>query len=278
MSGIPYQNVLPLEGGAICAGIAITLCTEAFYTFGFSVNIFNDQSRQKFVNLICLVGAVAGAVFYGSNQTKLDFMTTNVSVFILFLCGQYGLAILNHNTIIRACTLFPMFARANIEYVQKLCLVLYVLPWIALTPIYFAIGETYPKGVALTTSPWNTVTSKFLFMGLIVVTEVLATITDMLLLKQVQNLDSSNMTAARAQKTRDVNVSYAAIWVFMVIDIILKVLIANGYPVLFDGTTTIICIALRTRANLNYGLLLKEVLTVTSAGSMTHSKMQTPGK
>ena len=185
--------------------------------------------------------------------------------------GQWGQAVLNHNSIVRVTTLFPVFAKANLARVQRMCLLLYLYPFLTLIPIYFAFIETFRLGKALTTSPWNTVVSKFLFMGIVIVTEVFATVTDILLLNRIEAVPYVSPKKA-AKSKRAVHLSYWGIWIFMLADLTLKVLITQGYPVLFDGITTIILISLRTQSNLNYGLLLKDIMNTSKSTSNSPSR------
>ena len=60
-ASVPYENVLPLQGGSIGAGIALCLTVSCLSQYGLSFNIFKDRQRQKFVNFLCLIGALAGS-------------------------------------------------------------------------------------------------------------------------------------------------------------------------------------------------------------------------
>ncbi|KAJ3322461.1 hypothetical protein HDV06_003005 [Boothiomyces sp. JEL0866] len=267
MSAFPIERAIPFEGGSVVSGIVLTLTSLALYEYGISVDIFNDRSRQKLVMLISFIGGVAGLVFYGSNQTKLSWIVTNISVFILFLTGQYGMVIINHNSIIRLAVALNF----ELGRIQRICGFLYVLPWVSLIPIYFAIHETYSLQVPLTTSTWNTVVSKELFLILIFVTEILATVTDIMLLNKVQDSANQVRNVGHDHKT-DLHVSYAVIWFFMIADFTVKILITQGYPFLFDAIITICVVVLRARTNLYYGVLLRRVLEGSSYDiSNTHT-------
>ncbi|KAJ3272474.1 hypothetical protein HDV01_005544 [Terramyces sp. JEL0728] len=261
MSAFPIERAIPFEGGSAVSGIVLTLTSLALYEYGISIDIFNDRSRQKLVMLISFIGGIAGLIFYGSNQTKLNWMVTNVSVFILFLAGQYGMVIINHNSIIRLAVALNL----ELSRIQKMCSVLYILPWVALIPIYFAIHETFPFQVPLTTSTWNTVVSKELFLILIFVTETLATVTDIMLLNRVQK-SANHFGSGGCDYKRDLHASYAVIWSFMLADFTVKILITQGYPFLFDAIITISVVVLRARTNLYYGVMLKKVMDESSYG------------
>ncbi|KAJ3253485.1 hypothetical protein HK103_000517 [Boothiomyces macroporosus] len=259
MSAFPIERAIPFEGGSVVSGIVLTLTSLALYEHGVSVDIFNDRSRQKLVMLISFLGGIAGLIFYGSVQTKISWMVTNISVFILFLAGQYGMVIINHNSIIRLTVALNL----EINRMQKFCGILYVLPWVSLIPIYYAINETMPLQVPLTTSTWNTIVSKELFLILIFVTEILATMTDIMLLNKVQS--SANQVGNGGSDHRaDLHMSYAVIWFFMLADFTVKILITQGYPYLFDAIITICVVVLRARTNLHYGVLLRRVLEGSS--------------
>ncbi|KAJ3307925.1 hypothetical protein HDV04_002297 [Boothiomyces sp. JEL0838] len=262
MAAVPLANAIPFEGGSVVSGMVLTLTSLALYEYGVSFNIFNDKARQKLVMLISFIGALGGLIFYGSNQTKLSWIVTDVSVFILFLCGQYGLVIINHNSIIRLAVTYNL----PIPKVQKLCGVLYLLPWVALIPIYFAIKATTPTMAALTTSTWNSVVSKLEFLVLIFVTEIVATVTDLMLLNKVKSSTSqvAQGKGSKGSHSYDLHVSYAIIWFFMFADFTVKILITQGYPLLFDAIITISVVVLRARTNLYYGVMLKRVMDGSS--------------
>ncbi|KAI8897544.1 hypothetical protein BC833DRAFT_593286 [Globomyces pollinis-pini] len=266
MSGIPLANVLPLEGGAVCSGIALTVTAQCLYRYGVAFNILNDVSRQKLVNLICFIGSIGAMLFYGLNQTKVNVMATNVTIFVAFLCGQYGQVIINHNSIIRLASANATAAKNNIQQIQKYCLLLYILPFFTMFPILLAYSDTMESGKPLTTSYYNLVISKYLFMGIVVITELFATYTDIKLLKRVEDTVMGGKHAEQKESRRqDIKYTYRTIWFFMIIDFGLKVLISLGYPVLFDAITTLIVISLRTQSNLSYGLLMKEIVYGSSS-------------
>ncbi|KAI8897543.1 hypothetical protein BC833DRAFT_593281, partial [Globomyces pollinis-pini] len=258
MSGIPLANVLPLQGGAVCSGIALTVTTQCLYTYGVAFNVLQDVSRQKLVNLICLVGSIGAMLFYGLNQTKVSVAATNASIFVAFLCGQYGQVILNHNSIIRLVS-SKSPTTEQIRKTQRYCLILYILPCFTMIPIFMAIVDTAGTVKALTASYYNVVVSKYLFMAIVVVTQVFATYTDVKLLNRVDDAAMVKQQDQKQRRRQDIKYTYWTIWFFMMIDFLLKILISLGYPVLFDGITTLIVISLRTQSNLSYGLLMKEI-------------------
>ncbi|KAJ2988773.1 hypothetical protein HDV02_005415 [Globomyces sp. JEL0801] len=138
---------------------------------------------------------------------------------------------------------------------------------------------------ALTTSYYNTVVSKYLFMAVVVVTESFATFTDIKLLQHVEyHTKQCGNHADSLDHKKDMFASYFTIWFFMLVDILLKILISLGFPVLFDGITTLLVITLRAQTNLKYGLMLKSILhsdpghnsPPTTAQSIPHVPANSP--
>lgn len=56
---------------------------------------------------------------------------------------------------------------------------------------------------------------------------------------------------------------YLTTWLFFLFDVVIKILIYLGYPVLFDSVISVCTICLRSRANLQYGLELKSIFKHT---------------
>ncbi|KAJ3318560.1 hypothetical protein HDV06_002993 [Boothiomyces sp. JEL0866] len=107
--------------------------------------------------------------------------------------------------------------------------------------------------------------SKVVLMGLVFLTEFFAAFSDILLLRSIKTI--TGYSAGSSKKTTDLISTYATIWLFMLSDLVIKYLVINGYPVLFDGATTLAVVALRARANLEYGVVLKDVIQASRAST-----------
>lgn len=67
--------------------------------------------------------------------------------------------------------------------------------------------------------------------------------------------------------SRDLVADYFVTWVFLLADIVIKILIVMGIPVLFDSALTVGTIAMRARCNLGYGLNMRDIFAGTTAAS-----------
>ena len=65
--------------------------------------------------------------------------------------------------------------------------------------------------------------------------------------------------------------TYMIIWFLIGLDILIKLLIYLGYPLLFDSIITLTTIAMRARANLQFGLVLQRVFDGSSLGGKERS-------
>jgi hypothetical protein len=61
---------------------------------------------------------------------------------------------------------------------------------------------------------------------------------------------------------KNVYIHYIVIWSLLAIDLVLKILIMYGHPLLFDSIVTICTLAMRAKCNLLFGLELKTVLNI----------------
>jgi len=154
----------------------------------------------------------------------------------------------------------------------------------------------------LNTSPYNKLIFKPLNIALIISTEALAISIDMLLLRaigaskrglkwmeKIKSAFSSKNNSAKiagdvegaggnekqeeddnpqffVQISLDLFVNYALTWFLLLVDVVIKVLIVYGYPVLFDSIVTILTLALRAKCNLQYTIDVQEVVLT---GSLT---------
>ncbi|KAI8913381.1 hypothetical protein EDD86DRAFT_200439, partial [Gorgonomyces haynaldii] len=255
------ERSLPqLVGGSIGVGIALTIAVQSIALFGLSLNILNDQSRQKCILLLCVIGSVSAGIFHTIHYLESYIGLLDGSLFVLMVCGQFSLIILNHNSLVRALSLSSV--TFTVEKVQRLCLVLYLVPFATMVPSILAFTETWPN-YSLTASTWYRINCNLLFMGLLVSTEVFATYTDILIIRKITALEIHSKTvddATRVQKKKGILHIYLTILLFLVVDLTLKGLVLVGYPFFFDGIVTLIIVCLRARVNLNYGLLLKQVM------------------
>lgn len=264
---IPVANTITLSGGSLFVGIALAITLQTVWSFPLVFNLFNDKNRQSVLNLICLIGALTGIVAYPVNQTGTSIWAQNICTLIIFVCVQYGLVIITHNSFARANNI-SMKTRLEQSTLDWCCLFLYFLPIFVLIPVYIAAYETLPN-LPVNLSSYNALYYKPLNIGLVVATEFLASISDIWLLKQTLSmkfaiLRNSNDRSDRSKKrisgeSVDLMASYFCIWSLLMVDIFIKVLIIRGVPVLFDSIISITTIALRARCNLQYGLNMKSI-------------------
>ncbi|ORZ39287.1 hypothetical protein BCR44DRAFT_1483032 [Catenaria anguillulae PL171] len=311
MSGIAFNLAAPLAGGELCSGMTLVLTMQMMWDHGLAIDIRHDKKRQILLNLICFICAVNTTISYGFNATKASVAISDVTTMITFLCVQYSLVILNHNTIIRATNIFSKGAALSRERLDRYCTALYFLPPIVLIPIYLAFADTAGTGKAMNTSTWNSLVFKPLNIVLVMVTAALATVTDILLLKKVDshfvtlrqstdqllanpnksslpmlNVKPATAAGGAAQPTaaternsiamrKNLWVNYAIAWFLLVADVVLKSLIAAGVPLLFDSIVTILTVAMRSRCNLQFGLEMQKAFNQHGSSHKTNSAVNT---
>jgi hypothetical protein len=84
----------------------------------------------------------------------------------------------------RACIIFNVTPHYR-KVIEKLCYLLYILPLAIMTPVYYAALDK--RGVApLNTSDYNKLIFKPLNISLVVVTEFIATLSDIFIIRKVQ--------------------------------------------------------------------------------------------
>lgn len=270
--------VIPLSGGQIFAGATFTITVQMLYKYGFRFGLKSDKKRQIILNMICLICSINVMLSYGFNATRQSNLATNITTLVSFMSVQFALAVLNHNSIIRFSTLLKGKVDHSSDRVHRYCLFLYLLPWIALIPVYLAIQDKWVEGgldESFNKSWYNTKLYKPVNSVLVILTEVFAIVTDILLLLRIRSgrkkileimMDSpvkpSPKTTKKSSKLfKDLVVNYGITWFLIVFDVVLKTLITLGYPLLFDSIVSISAIALRSRANLTFGLQLQNILS-----------------
>jgi hypothetical protein len=291
-TGISIGVATTLAGGEWFSAATFVITAQMLYEHGWKGGILNDKKRQVLLNLICLICCLNTTISYGFNATRQAVWVSDLTTMITFISVQYGLVILNHNSIIRISNLISG-ARMDRKTIDRYCYLLYLLPWVVFIPIYYAIQTKWevcnpftfqPAGCVpspFNTSPYNGNIYKPLNIALIFGTEGIAALTDIFLLVKVINqrkeLDSAKETTAIST---DLMMSYGLTWLLIAIDILIKSLNAAGQPLLFDSIISICTIATRSRANLQFGLELQTIFKGTtqnnrSGGSMTkmESKM-----
>ncbi len=268
-------GIARMQGGSFVCGIVLAITCAALYKYGISFNIFNDKKRQILLNLICILCSVNAFVSYGFGETKVSSVMIDFHSVITFSCVQWALVILNHNSIVRFSAMLQSlkFDRKKLNYY---CCVLYVLPFLALTPIFMALSEMRGTGKTANSSYYNTQIFKPLNIALLIVTEIIASITDVLLLHKVGQVRAklTKTTSTKAQRlmdmtSRDLHWGYALTWFVMVLDIAMKIGRITGMPTMFDSMMTIWTVALRSRINLQYGLELQKMFSPVNNGTGT---------
>ncbi len=253
-------------------GITFALTVMVIFEHGISISIKDDRQRQKTLNLLCFLSIATLLPFYGLLQTFENINALFYLVMVFWPCIMWGLVILNHNTFVRAVNLVPSLHISRIT-VDRFCYVLYLLPPIALIPIWMALQETWGTGKPPTASIFQ-LYFRYLSIVLIILTEILATISDYSLMKKVLTSRSSVASGTKqvSQKvSRNITYGYAACWLIMVADIIVKILIATGVVGVFDASITTLSLAVRARMNLAYGLELKNIYASQSGKSVQQS-------
>ncbi|KAI8903462.1 hypothetical protein DFJ77DRAFT_515505 [Powellomyces hirtus] len=272
---VPVENLIPVQAGTLIAGIVATVSFLNLDKHGVSVNLITDNNRQKFLNLIGFIVAIAGIISIGLNQTGEAYVLNNVCIIVIFLGIQLGLCCVIHNTIVRAFLCLSWRSGPGITTVSKACLTIYPLVIMVLIPIY--IGFTQVDGKAVNTSEINKTVFKPLNIALVVSTQLLATISDVVLLRMLARsmlpAEIGSRGISRESVSAPLMKQYILIWVTVVLDVLIKILIYQGQPVLFDSQISNMTLVFRAQTNLTYGLNLKS-LREKSPFKISSNKLQ----
>lgn len=227
-----------------------------------------------------------GFIAYPLNTTLSSIGASNVTTLFSFAFVQYGLVIINHNSLARFNSFSSLMSTKTLN---RICFIFYLLPLVVFIPVYEAWSQKATRGELLNTSEWNKNVFKPMTLVLILVTEVVATISDVLLLRSVLKIRDSFILAhqqssvvtsmARTKKiskiqsvSSDLITNYVVTWSFLLLDIVVKILIIQGYALLFDSIISILTIALRARSNILYGLNMKKIFEKTQVHTVHTSK------
>lgn len=264
MAPIPDSVATPLAGGELVAGMTLVLTAQILWSHGVSFNIFHDMRRQTLLNGVMFLAAINGILAYPLNATGFSVWASNITTLLSFSFVQYGLVMINHNSFSRWNAWSQTFSKRTLNVI---CGILYILPLFVMIPIYFAAIDKIPSGTLLNTSEWNKLIFKPMTLALIVTTEVLATISDVALLAGVFKIKNQLLQGSKSEKrsrnidavSLDLIVNYLITWFLLFADILLKILIIYGYPLLFDSIVSIATIAMRARSNILFGLNMKDI-------------------
>jgi hypothetical protein len=272
MSTIAFYPAFTLAAGSVVSGmmyvVSIDLLTSHPPELKWS-SLFHDRKRQSILSLLGFIAAINGSIAYPANATKDSVWLSNITTIITFSLVQWSLVIINHNTLVRFNT---WLQGGDWKYYSQrvfdlLCSVLYFLPFITMIPVYLSIADRYPFGVLWNTSLWNRDVYKPITLATIIVTQVFCTITDFVLMRSIfmatQETSSAMNNAGMPPKKRfsgKLLTNYAIAWFFLALDIIVKILIIAGYPILFDSIVSLFTCLLRARCNILFGLNMREVI------------------
>jgi hypothetical protein len=261
---VPLWTAAPLIGGEYVSGMCFVLTLQVFWEYGVQLNILLDKKRQTMLNFLMMLASINGFFGHAANATQISVLASNVTTLFAFIVVQYGLVIINHNTLIRINVYLKCVSQ---NFLDRFCIVMYFLPFFTFIPVYLMCMENIPQDKLINQSSWNKDVFKPMTLIFIFVTEMLATISDIVLLVQVRRIQNQSdpTSGIREQTTRSILsrglfTNYIVTWMFLILDIFVKLAIMMGYPLLFDSILSIITLAMRARCNLHYGLNMRRVL------------------
>ncbi|KAJ2994978.1 hypothetical protein HDV02_001152 [Globomyces sp. JEL0801] len=254
---------LTLAGGCTFSGINFAITSQNLVTHGLVFSLKKDSSRQTVLNLLLFVLSIAAIFAYPINSIGQPAQVSNLTTVIIFVANQYGLVIINHNTIERLYFAYPK--SRVFKFLSRYSMALYLIPFFTLIPVYFCIIEAVPKNLFLNRSSYNALYFKPINIGFILVTEALAVVTDFKLLAKIfheLNLEKSTKTKMKKSATAKLMLfEYIIIWLLLLFDVALKVIIASGISILFDSAVIATTLVMRVKCNLSYGIFLKNIIS-----------------
>ncbi|KAJ3174739.1 hypothetical protein HDU87_006988 [Geranomyces variabilis] len=279
---VSVDDAIAIEGGTLVAGITLTIVVININAHGVSFDLTSDINRQKLLNFLGLFVGVFGLISLGLNKTGQTYILNDVSIVIIFLGIQLGLCCVIHNTIVRGYVASNRKGGFSVQQVSRWSIAIYPLVFVVLIPIW--IGFTQANGVAVNLTTINKVVFKPLNIALVVSAQLLATISDIVLLRvvarsmHVGEVVTNGSGISGIAEGKPLFKQYALIWATVVLDVIIKILIYQGYPVLFDSQISNLTLVLRAHTNLVYGLNLKRLRNLPSANTvLTNVRHKTGG-
>ncbi|KAI8893941.1 hypothetical protein BC833DRAFT_606789 [Globomyces pollinis-pini] len=269
--------IITLTGGGFFTGMNLALIYTLLRQYKVNWDLEKDEDRQTVLCVVLLISTIAATIVYPLNEHGSQVPLINFLCFTFFIGIQFGLVIINHNTLFRFSAAFPNIA--FFKFMLNHYAVLYIIPLFTMIPIYLAAYDSRNTHVAFNKNYYNTEVFKPLNIALVFITELLAVITDMCLLSVVVDATSKNhrhsMNSFSNKKNRSLkgrwkevklNLSgelwsdYIVIWFLLAIDISLKLAIASGVKIVFDSSVSIATMVMRARFNLQYKSSLEYML------------------
>ncbi|KAI8892551.1 hypothetical protein BC833DRAFT_357656 [Globomyces pollinis-pini] len=273
-------NLYQLSGAMLFCGVCFTQSCQSLIQYGISFNIFQDKSRQIFLNLLCFLSVFFFIVYYYTNQSA-DYPRVNDICLLAFnIFIQYGLVILVHNSIVKLAS--GVNKTANFfNTMTKYFAVVYILPIIPLSFIVMAIQDAHDKDILARKSHFNTQYYKPMSVVLILIVNLIASVADYILMNRVIALTervnssqnnsnySTRKVKAHGSHSLSLKATYNIITVLVLIDVVMKVLVILDYPV-FDSVVTVTSLTFRSAANLKFGVTLKNIYRPDSSEEDTY--------
>jgi hypothetical protein len=130
---MPLTSIITLAGGEVVSGMVYVLTLQIIISHGIHAGIRDGKKRQVLLNIICFICSINAMISYGVNATMYSVFINDLTTFVTFLCVQYGLTILNHNTFIRFAVIFGF--KTDKRKIDSFFFPFYILP---------LIGELFP--------------------------------------------------------------------------------------------------------------------------------------
>jgi hypothetical protein len=267
---------------ALIAGTSLSIIVFVVTTFeirkhGIRMSVTNCDARQKTLIFSCWMGSICGIVAYPQAAYQFSIPVGNLLTLLLFHALQFGLVMINHNSLIRLHSMTQIVSK---KLLDRICIFLYILPFVVVSPMYFAYAETFPNRPMIA-SAWNRDVFKPVTLALVLSTEFFACITDVLLMfhivKVASKQDTLHLDGIALQKyhtmKRGLLQSYLLVWTVLAFDVVIKILIILGYSIFFDSILSVCTITCRARANLIYGINMRSVLLKPNAAAAAKESM-----
>jgi hypothetical protein len=161
------------------------------------------------------------------------------------------------------------FAKVHGKTVQKYVLGIYLL--LVSIVIIYAFAFFYDTNIIK--QPWYFPVGYTFALGFLFAAEIFATTTDILLIRSIASQVGGTESEATKARKRQMYRTFFVIWSLMFFDVVSRQCIFSIYvPVsnLTRPSLSLIMMVLRTRSNLEYGLLLKQVLFDRTDGTEGH--------
>ncbi|KAI8893939.1 hypothetical protein BC833DRAFT_606762 [Globomyces pollinis-pini] len=250
--------------GSLFTGFSLVLNSQIIFTNGIPLSFKNDESRQNVLSTLMFISSICYLFLYPIIPTTKQITLINLLILIINTCLHFSLIIVNHNSLGR-------YRIANnstwINLIFTNFKFFYLIPFLTLIPLYIGVGNATVNQNYVMRSFYYSQIFEPINILMIFSTILISVFIDILVLlplvKVEKNSKPKSDSISKNKNTfiRLIWMDYFTIWLLLILNIVMKYLLAFGVSLTFDGIITITMLTYRCRCNLRFIGLLRNLLS-----------------